>query len=458
MTFDLLNVVGGDDALSSIFTERRAVEDWLRVEAALSRGLASAGIIDDAMAERIVVACRLDVIDLERLWSETALVGYPIFPLVRMICDALPDADAGFVHYGATTQDIMDTALALQLRDVVHRLIELVDSFGDAISVLVQRHEHTAMAGRTHAQQAVPTTFGAKCATFLAELTSHRGRLLEAADAVSVVSLFGAGGTSAALGDHVGAVRHELARTLGLRVVEVPWHVSRDRLSQLMLTGAMVSATCVRFAREVIDLARTEVGEVAEVDGVYRGASSTMPQKANPVASELVVGFGVMAQASAMAMFRASEAGHERAAGEWQIEWQAIPQGCSAVAGALRAAAGIAEGLRVYPDRMLTNLNLDGGRIMAEAYMIALATVLGRDHAHEAVYQGVRESRENDVPLLAALESALTADIWDAVRDSLPLPEQYLGETSKICASAVAAWLEARSKQAPVRAGATKES
>lgn len=444
MTFDLLAAVGGDDALSAIFTEQRAVRDWLKVEAALAYGLASAGVIDDARVERIVGACRPDVVDMDRLWSETAMVGYPIFPLVRMICDALDDEDAGFVHFGATTQDIMDSALAMQLRDAGVRLVELVDAFGDAVAALVEQHEHTVMAGRTHAQQAVPTTFGAKCAGFLAELARHRRRLGTAAMDCSIVSLYGAGGTSAALGERAPIVRAELARRLRLGVTPIPWHVSRDRPAQLILTGALAAATCVRFAREVIDLARTEVGEVAEADGIYRGASSTMPQKANPIASELAVGFGVMAQAAAGAMFRSSEAGHERSAGEWQVEWQAIPQACMAIAGSLRAAASVAEGLRVFPDRMIENLNVDGGRIMAEAYMIALAAELGREHAHEAVYRAVRDSREGGVDLVVALAAGLPADVWQVVEPTLPRPEHYLGETSAICLAALDDWRTAR--------------
>lgn len=448
VTFDLLIAVGGDDAVAAIFTERRAVHGWLEVEAALAYGLAKAEVIDGARAERIAAACRLDVVDMDRLWSETAMVGYPIFPLVRMICDALDDDDAGFVHFGATTQDIMDSALALQLRDAGLRLIELVDAFGDALAALVERHEHTVMAGRTHAQQAVPTTFGAKCAGFLAELGRHRVRLVTAVRDVATASLYGAGGTSAALGNRAQVVRTELASRLRLSVSPVPWHVARDRPAQLVLTGAMISATCVRFAREIIDLARTEVGEVAEVDGIYRGASSTMPQKANPIASELAVGFGVMAQAAAGVMFRASEAGHERSAGEWQAEWQAVPQACAAIAGSLRAAANVADGLRVFPDRMLANLELDGGRIMAEAYMIALAAELGREHAHEAVYKAVRDSRDEGVGLIEALENGLPPDVWKAVAATLPTPAQYLGETSAICAAALSQWRAVRAEPA----------
>src|SRR6266566_4613586 len=343
VTLDLLTAVGADEAMAAVFAEDRAVGDWLAVEAALTRGLAVAGIIDEPTADRIVAACRPEVVDRDALWAESAMVGYPIFPLVRMICGALAPDDAGFVHFGATTQDIMDTALALQLRDGCTRLLELVGAVGDALAVLVRAHEGTVMAGRTHAQHAVPTTFGAKCAVFLDEFHRHRERLVTARDRIRVVSLFGAGGTSAALGPRADVVRSEMARRLDLAVTIVPWHVARDRIAELTGVCALVCATCVRLAREMVDLSRTEIGEVAEADGMYRGASSTMPQKANPISAELTIGFGLTAQASAAAMLRAMEAGHERAAGEWQIEWHALPTTLTSTAGALRMAAALVE-------------------------------------------------------------------------------------------------------------------
>lgn len=440
MGFDLLSTLGADEVMAGIFTEDRAVADWLAVEAAFTRGLVDAGIIDRATGDRIVAACIPTSIDRERLWTEAAMVGYPILPLVRMVVDALDPVDGGWVHYGATTQDIMDTALSVQLRDAGRRLIELTVGIGDALVVLVERHAGTVMAGRTHAQQAVPTTFGAKCAVFLAEFTRHVRRLRSAVAAVSVVSSFGAGGTSAALGDRAPAVRAALARELGLRDTEVPWHVARDGLAEFAGAAAQLSGTCIRWAREVIDLSRTEVGEVAEVDGLYRGASSTMPQKANPISAEVAIGFGVMAQVAAQAMLRAMESGHERAAGEWQIEWQALPQVCRSAAGALRAVCDIAAGLRVFPDRMDANLRADGSRLMAEAYMIALATQVGRDQAHELLYQAVRRSRETDEPLPDALRNSVSDEVWTTIAATLPEPGQYVGQVAAVCAAAVQEW------------------
>jgi 3-carboxy-cis,cis-muconate cycloisomerase len=451
--FDLLSAVGADDAMAAVFSEDRAVSDWLKVEAAFTRGLAEAELIDGATADRIVAACVPQVIDRDRLWSETATVGYPILPLVRMICEALDDRDAGWVHYGATTQDIMDSALSLQLRDAADRLVKLTLELGDALAVQVERYGATVMPGRTHAQQAVPTTFGAKCAVFLSELTRHVERLRRSGVGLSVVSQFGAGGTSAALGGNGATVRAALARHLDLADTEIPWHVARDRIAEFTGAATQVAATCIRLARELIDLSRTEVGEVAEADGLYRGASSTMPQKANPISAELVVGFGVMAEAGAQAVLRAMEAGHERAAGEWQIEWQALPLVCQSAAGALRAAQALASGLRVFPERMLANLDVDGGRIMAEAYMIALSANVGRDQAHEVLYRAVRRSREADEPLRTALEASLDADVWAALERRLPSPSEYLGAASAICSAALADWAAARTRRDGQQAG-----
>jgi 3-carboxy-cis,cis-muconate cycloisomerase len=444
MSFSLLAAIGGDEPMAAIFGEDRTIQAWLEVEAAVAYGLAHAGLMDDACASRIADGCSMSAVDRQQLWQQTANVGYPILPLVRMICDAIDPADARFVHFGATTQDIMDSALAIQLREATDRLLEQLSIVGDGLARLTSDHATTLMAGRTHAQFAVPTTFGAKCAVFLAEFSRHRDRLSSASEECALLSMFGAGGTSAALmagiGDKLPLFRDEVARRLDLRVTSVPWHVARDRFAVLTQTAALTAASCVRLAREVVDLSRSEVGEIAEIDGLYRGASSTMPQKSNPISAELAIGFGVMAESSAGAMFRAIEAGHERAAGEWQVEWQAVPDVFQATAGALAAAGSIISGLRVFPERMRSNLDVDGGRIMSEAYMIALAGQVGRDKAHELVYEAVRQSRDRDEPLLEVLSRSVGEPVWTQLGPSLPKPEDYIGEAAGVCDAAVRHW------------------
>ncbi|MGW0204015.1 lyase family protein, partial [Nonomuraea sp. NPDC003201] len=327
-TFKLLPELFGDGAMTEIFSAERTVLAWLRTEAALARAQAEEGVISEADARAIEAACVPANIDVRRLWSEAVNVGYPILPLVRMISAALPEGPNGRVHYGATTQDIMDTGLALQMGEALDHLRALLGSFGGALARLVAEHAGTVVAARTHAQQAVPTTFGAKMAVLLAEVTRQRDRVSEAARRVRVVSLFGAGGTSAAMGERSSQVRERVAGVLGLGTTEVPWHVARDGVAEFGVTCASLAATAARFAREVVDLSRTEVGEVREAGGHHRGASSTMPQKANPIGCEAVIGMSGTAGALSSGLFRAMEAGHERAAGEWQVEWYVVPLLC----------------------------------------------------------------------------------------------------------------------------------
>lgn len=441
--FELLVGLYGDERTEELLSAEAAIRSWLRVEAALATAQGELGVLSSEAAAAIGAAARLAHIDTELLWRETRNVGYPILSLVRQVDAALPAAHRGHVHYGATTQDIMDSGLALQLDAAADRLAELLGHFGDALARLAERHVRTLMAGRTHALHAVPTTFGAKLASYLGELARHRDRLAAAHSRVAVVSLFGAGGTSAAYGARAPELRARVAELLGLATTDLPWHVARDNVAEFGLVTALLTATCARFAREVVDLSRTEIAEVAEAAGHHRGASSTMPQKANPIESEAVIGLATTAGALSSALFRSMEAGHERAAGEWQSEWQVLPQLVSLGAAALATAASIAAGLRVFPEAMRANLSADGGLIMAEAYLMRLAPVLGRERAHDAVYQAAGECRRTGRPLGTTLTATLAAELPDELAAELAgglAPEDYVGHPERTVAAALALW------------------
>lgn len=440
--FSLLHRTFGDAPMEAVFSEAATVEAWLRTEAELARSQAEVGELEPARAEAVAAACRLERLDLARLWEATANVGYPILPLVRQVNDGLPPEARGAMHYGATTQDIMDTGLALQLSAAVDRLDSLVVALGDALAALAEVHAGTVMAGRTHGQQAVPTTFGAKLATYLRQLSRAADDLGEVRGRVCVVSLHGAAGTSAGLGPRAAEVRTRLARRLGLEDADGPWHTARDGLAAFGAVCARLAALCARLAREVIDLSRTEVGEVSEAAGHHRGASSTMPQKANPIDSEATLGMAATVTTLSGALYRAMEAGHERAAGEWQIEWHVVPQVAVLTAGCLRVAERVMEGLRVDPERMRANLRRERGRTMAEAYMFALAPGLGREAAHDTVYAAALRSKERDIDLHAALLEVAPGGSPPA---AIP-PESYLGTSREDAEAAVAAW---RARRAP---------
>lgn len=438
--FRLVDVMFHDEPMRRVWSERSTVQVWLDVEAALARSQGEVGMIEPAHATAIAAACRADNIDLPALWHNAKVVGYPIMPLVRQVAAQLPDGPSGRVHYGATTQDIMDSALALQLGRSCDRLIDLVERLGDALASLTEQYADQVMAARTHAQQAVPTTFGAKTATFLSAVERGLAELRDVSAAVRVVSLHGAGGTSAAMGEQAPAVRAGVARRLGLRDTAVPWHVARDEVARFASLCARLAATCVRFAREIVDLSRTELAEVSEQTGHHRGASSTMPQKANPISSEYIVGVGVAAQASAGLLLRAMEAGHERSAGEWQIEWIAVPDTAERTAVALALCVDTAETLQVYPEAMARNLAADGGLLMSEALSMRLAEVLGHTAAHDVVYTAAVRARKSG----RSLADECLGQLDEGVRVALgPLdlsPGSYVGQAPAVAAAAVASW------------------
>lgn len=439
--FSLLTHLAGDQEQIGIFAPASSLAAWLAAERALALSQARHGVIDRADALAIVAAARAEAIDLDRLWSTARNVGYPILGLAREIGRHLEAGPAGRVHFGATTQDIMDTALALQMARSLAALDRGLGQLGDALAGRALAHADTVMAARTHAQQAVPTTFGATLATLLAQQTRHRQRLHQAYPRIAVVSLFGAGGTAAALGPASRNIRRDVARLLQLNDADIPWHVDRDGPAEFGWLCATITAACAKLARNIVDLSRTEIGEVFEPYASHRGASSTMPQKVNPISSEIIIGLSGTAGALTSALLRLQEAGHERAAGEWQIEWQVIPQLAVLAGSALKETVTLVQGLRVDPERMRANLLLDGGSVLAEAQMMRLAQTMGHDPAHDLVYEAATHGRETQTSLIDALrEVAAQKGLLHLLPDPPITADDYLGEAASLPARAVAAW------------------
>ena len=449
--------VFGDEKILQLFSEDARVEVWLEVERALALAQAELGIIPSEAAGAITAEATADKVDLGRLREQTRVVGYPILPLLEQIRGASsPDVER-YLHWGATTQDVMDTGLALTLARTLDRVETLERALGDAIASLAEEHRKTVMAGRTHGQHAVPITFGGKLAVWLAELERHIQRLRSASARVTVVQLFGAAGTGAALGPEARELRHRLAARLSLGVVDVPWHAARDGLAEVGFVLAAAAGTCGKIAREVIELSRPEIGELREAGGHHRGASSTMPQKANPIGSETVVGLSVLAAQQVPALLAAMQVSHERSAGEWQVEWDAIPGIATAAAGALAGAGEVVGGLQVFPERMRANVDLEGGLIMAEAVMMATAPLVGRGPAHDLVYRACTTARREGVVLADAIRRELGHELVAALPplETLLDPAQYLGETDAIVTAALESWTRATTLARP-EAGTTR--
>jgi 3-carboxy-cis,cis-muconate cycloisomerase len=439
--FSPLVDVFGDQEVIRLFSEESLVAAWLEVERALADAQAELGVIPAEAAREIASVAVPEHVDLAALREQTLVVGYPILPLLDQIVQRSPSAGR-YLHRGATTQDIMDTGLALMATRALVRIESVAHSLGDRLATLADEHRLSVMPGRTHAQPAVPIAFGGKVAVWLSELVRHVERLRSARARLGVVQLFGAAGTAAALGPRSRDVRHAVARRLGLRAADVPWHTTRDGVAEAGFALAALAGLCGRLAREVVELSRPEIGEVREEGGHHRGASSTMPQKANPIGSEAVIGMSLLAAHHAGALLAALQGTHERSAGEWQVEWDAVPAVFATAGGAVSGTARIVEGLRIFPERMRANLELEGGTIMAEAAMMAIGEVLGRAEAHAAVYEASALARSEAVSLAEALRKTLAQDVLAALPalDGVLAPDGYLGETDAIVTAACEDW------------------
>lgn len=371
--------------LTEIFSDRARLQAMLAVEAALARAEAACGVIPEMAAEEIAEKCRAELFDLDALGAATAKAVSPVIPMVKELT-ALVGGEAGrYVHWGATTQDIVDTALILQLGEALDVTRQSLDGLAAALAGLARKHRDDPMAGRTFMQQALPITFGFKVAGWLSALLRARQRFGEFRPRLAVVQFGGAVGTLAALSGHGRAVRDALAEALGLGVPDMPWHSARDRFAELAAQYALLCGTLAKMAGDVALLAQTEIAEVSEPAEAGRGGSSTMPHKRNPVAATAILAACEQVQALTPVMLRALGQDHERGTGGWHAEWLALPEIVVYGASALAAARELAEGLVVDAERMRANLDLTHGLIMAEAVTMALAGKLGRLAAHEKV-------------------------------------------------------------------------
>jgi len=437
--FNLLDWLYLDEDVANLLSFEATFRSWVEVEIALAESQFEQGLIGADAMDAIRKLSAMPLPDSTEFLLAARNVGYPIIELVAEINRQLPAQFRGLLHLGATTQDILDSGLALQIGAVGALLTARVVRIGDGLAGLVHAHAETLMPGRTHAQQATPTTFGLKCAVYLGEFTRHTRRLKAALHESTSVSLFGAAGTSSALGDHAVEIRKSVAAKLGLRDVVTPWHVSRDSLLELASSCSMICTTLVRFAREIIDLSRTEIAEVSESEGWHRGASSTMPQKRNPITSEAIIGMGLTGIGAAIQMSRAAEAQHERAAGEWQLEWKALPEALAATVSTLALGEALIGGLSIDAARMLTNLQADHDLILSEAYMIELAKTMGREQAHDLVYRAAHDARVRGVRLHEALLLG-NPDIAGLVGKWPLTVADCIGQAPAICSSQVSEW------------------
>ncbi len=423
----------GTPAMRGVFSDETFVAKAVEVEVALAKVQGRLGIIPAAAETEISTKARADGIDLARLKRETDNVGYPIVGLVHQLAEQCGEAGR-YLHWGATTQDIIDTANVLQLEDAFALLSADLDAVDAALVGLTAKHRMTVMAGRTHLQHALPITFGHKTAVWLSMIRRHRERLAQLKPRVLVGQFGGAAGTLASLGDRGLEVHDALMDELGLGRSAVPWHAARDGFAEAVGWLGLLTGTLAKVATDVMLLMQSEVGEAFEPFVPGRGGSSTMPQKRNPIACEFIIALAKVVRQHAGLMLDAMVADHERATGPWQLEWVALPEAFIASAGALGQTRFMVSGLVVEPERMRRNLDLTGGLIVAEAVMMALAKHIGRGAAHDVVYAACRKAAENGTPLIEELSKVreITSHFDTAALARLVDPQNYLGSAPQM--------------------------
>jgi 3-carboxy-cis,cis-muconate cycloisomerase len=413
-------------AMRVVCDDLACLQHMLDFEAALARAEAATGVIPESAVSPIARACKASSFDLAALADAATRAGNLAIPLVKALTAEVAGTDANaarYVHWGATSQDVIDTAVMLTLRAAIDALLPDLDRAITGFANLARQHRNTAIVARTWLQHALPMPFGLKLAEYAAALHRSRRRLQRLRSEGLALQFGGAAGTMAALGDKGLLVAARLAQELRLPLPDAPWHTHRDRIAEAASVFAIVAGTCGKIARDIQLMMQTDVAEAFEPSGEGRGGSSTMPHKRNPVAAATALAAATMAPNLAATIFAAQVQDHERSAGPWHAEWPTLPSLLLVTSGALAAMVDIAEGLEVDAARMRINLDGTGGLIMAEAVTMALAEKIGKSEAHHLVEaasktaiaekQHLRDVLTKDTRIVAQLSAEKIATLFD---------------------------------------------
>src|SRR5215471_2220658 len=415
--------------MREVFSDENRTACYLAIEAALARVQGRLGIIPREAAREIDGKCKIENIDFAKLKATTERIGYPILGVVQQIVAFCDKGLGEWCHWGATTQDITDTATVMQIRQALDLVEADMERIAAALAGHARRYRDTSMAGRSNLQQAVPLTFGFKCACLLAAMQRHRARLKELRPRVLVGEFAGAVGTLASLGRDGLKVQEGLMGELGLTQPEIAWHTVRDRIGEVGCFLGLLTGTLGKISMDVKLLMQTEVAEVYEPFHEGRGSSSTMPQKRNPISSLYIHSTVALVRQHVAALLEAAVADHERSTGPWEIEWISLPEIFLLTSGALAQTKLILPGLEVDAERMRANLDLTRGMIVSEAVMMGLAPHLGRQRAHDLVYDICRNVAASGKPLvdLLAQNADIARHLTRAQLEKMCDPAAYLG-------------------------------
>ncbi|MCY3655246.1 MAG: adenylosuccinate lyase family protein [Chloroflexi bacterium] len=422
-----------DPGIRALFEREARWQAWLDVEVALAQAEAEVGMIPSAAAEEIERKARLELFDLDLVTEGLRVTGHGLVPLVWEL-DRLCEGDAGgYAHWGATTQNITQTGLLLQVRKahriVLHEIAELLEALAD----LAERTKDDAIAGRTHAQHAVPSTFGAKVAVWIDELCRHVERLRQLDPRLFVVMLGGGAGTAASFEGHGPALQARMGELLGFGSMPLPSRTTYDHMTEYVLVLAMLDTTCGKAAREVRRLMADEYGEVEEPVPPGSVGSSTMPQKRNPKLCQDIMADDTEVRSLVPLAFEAMLGDHEADGTRSVLIDRALSRALELTGDILVRLQDVVTGLRVFPERMRENLDLSGGLIMSESLMLALGREIGRQRAHDVVYEAAQEAATTGEPFASILAhdeevaSRLGADRLAEMLD----PARYTGDSAR---------------------------
>ncbi|WP_288080992.1 3-carboxy-cis,cis-muconate cycloisomerase [Pseudomonas sp.] len=430
------------ESMAEVFCDQGRLQGMLDFEAALARAEAQVGLIPQAAVAPIAQACLASLYDVDALGVAIASAGNSAIPLVKALGKWVAGEDPSaerYVHLGATSQDVMDTGLVLQLRRALALIEADLARLGDILAAQAQRYAAVPLAGRTWLQHATPVTLGMKIAGWLGAVTRSRQRLIELKPRLLVLQFGGASGTLAALGEQAMPVAQALAAQLQLTLPEQPWHTQRDRLVEFASVLGLIAGSLGKLGRDISLLMQTEAAEVFEPAAPGKGGSSTMPHKRNPVGAAVLISAATRVPGLVATLFSAMPQEHERSLGLWHAEWETLPEICRLVSGALQQALLVSAGLEVDPERMVRNLDLTQGLVLAEAVSIVLAQRLGRDTAHHLLEQCCKRAVAEQRHLRAVLadEPLIIAELSATDLDRLLDPAHYLGQAQTWVSRAV---------------------
>jgi 3-carboxy-cis,cis-muconate cycloisomerase len=434
-------------AMQEAMSDRAFLQAMLDVEAALARAEARAGVIPTDVVPMVEASCRADLFDIDEIGRAAVRSGNPVVPLVRMLTAAAPGEAARYIHWGATSQDIIDTATMLVVRRGLDLLIADLDGAAARCADLTEHHRSTLMVGRTLLQHAAPITFGLKSAGWLCAILDAHQHLSHVRSRRLFVQLGGAVGTLAALGVRGPEVLSHLALDLELGEPTLPWHTARAPVAETGAALGLAAGAVAKIALDIVLLMQTEVAEASEESAPGRGGSSALPHKRNPVGSAAVIACARRVHSLVGALLGSMLQEHERAAGAWQAEWEPLREALNLTGGSVSRTREVLEGLVVAPDRMSENLRTTRGLVMAEQVMMALAAQIGRPEAQRIVEESSTRARESGRHLRDELreDQRVRAHLAEGDLDAALDPARWLGSSNAFIDRALARYRAASS-------------